>query len=455
VKRALRLLVIGGVAAGTKGASKARRDDPGMEITIITDEADISYAGCGLAYYIGNVVDKRDKLLARSPEEFKVKQNITVLTRHRADRINTYDRVVNVTDLSNGSAISMPYDRLLIATGASAITPQIEGIGLDGVFPLHTVSDADTIKAFLNGHSVRNACIIGGGYIGAEMAENFHALGIHVTVFEKIGHILPQFFDPDMSAIVSEHMESKGITLQTNTAVDRIIGDTDGSVRAVNAGGKEHECELVIVAAGVTPNVSLARDARIAVGNTGAIRVDNRMETSVRGIYSAGDCAESTHLVTGKPCWFPLGSTANKQGRVAGANSAGGSKTFTGVLGTSIVKVFDLAAGRTGLNEREAKEAGFNPLSVTIAAPERPGYYPGGGLVTLKLTADRGSGKLLGAQAVGGSTVDKVIDTIAASLMGKLTIADLTNVDLSYSPPYSTAMGTVIVAAGVLEEKLS
>ena len=455
MKRPLKLVVIGGVAAGTKAASKARRDDPDMEITIVTEEPYISYAGCGLAYYVGNVVDKREKLFARSPEAFKTKQNITVLTRHHADRIDTYDRTVQVTDLVTGSKLTLPYDRAMIATGAHAVIPPIGGVDLAGVFPLHTVTDADNIKSYLAGHAVKKACIIGGGYIGLEMAENFNALGIHATVFEQAETIMPLLFDPDISAICSDHIKSKGVELYTGTAVDKIIGDAAGKVRAVSAGGKEYECEIVIVATGVKPSVKLAQNARITLGPTGAIKVDKRMETSVRGIFAAGDCVEMTHLVSGKPCWFPLGSTANKQGRVAGANIAGGNKTFPGVLGTSIVKIFDLAVSRAGLNEREAKDNGYNPLSVTVKTPTRAGYYPGGEEVTLKLTADKGSQKLLGAQVVGASTVDKIIDTVAAALTGNLSLTDMANVDISYSPPFSTAMGAVIVAAGILEEKLT
>ncbi|HDY87115.1 MAG TPA: hypothetical protein ENH82_03245, partial [bacterium] len=237
-------------------------------------------------------------------------------------------------------------------------------------------------------------------------------------------------------------------------AVEKFSSDSEGYISSVAAGGKEYECQMVILAAGVKPNVKLAKEARIAVGPTGAIKVDRRMETSVKNVFAAGDCAESIHLVSGKPCWYPLGSTANKQGRVAGANITGGKKIFKGVAGTSIVKVFDITAGRTGLSEREAGEAGYDPAAVTVTTPVKAGYYPGKDSVTLKLIADSGSKKLLGAQAVGDTSVDKVIDTAAAALTGNISIPDLTNIDLAYSPPYSTALGTVIVAASVLEEKL-
>jgi len=454
LKRPLLLLVIGGVAAGTKAAAKTRRDDPTMEITIITQEEYISYAGCGLAYYLGGVVDEREKLFARSPEIFREKHNINVLLNHRAERINSYDRTVKVVDLLSGETITMPYDRLLIATGASPIIPLIEGIDSQGIFTLHTIPDADNIINYINNGNVRDACIVGGGYIGVEAAENLVLRGISCTLFEIEKHLMPKFFDSDMSESIREHMKSKGVQVITGNRVDKFTSNSEGYVTSVVSDGKDYECQLVILATGVRPNVQLAKDARITIGSTGGIKVDRRMETSMRNIFAAGDCAESVNLVTGKPCWYPLGTTANKQGRVAGANIAGGKKIFEGVVGTSITKVFDITAGRTGLSEREATEAGFNTVSVTVTTSVSAGYYPGKGSITLKLIADSGRKILLGAQAVGDASVDKVIDTVAAALTGKLSIPALTNIDLAYSPPYSSVLGTVITAAGVLEEKL-
>ncbi|MDP2983312.1 MAG: FAD-dependent oxidoreductase [Candidatus Latescibacter sp.] len=454
MKKPLKLLVIGGVAAGTKAASKARRDDPGMEITILTEEEYISSIGCGLAYYIGGVVEKRESLFARSPDAFREKQQISILLRHRAESINTFDRTVKVADLNTGEISFMPYDRLLISTGASPIIPEMEGVTLKGIHPLHTISDADAIKSLVDSGRVKHACIMGGGFIGIEMAENLLRRGIEVTLFEAADHLMPRQYDPDLSALIREHMESKGVSILTGTGVENCSGDPNGLIRAVSAGGKEYPCGLVIVAVGVKPNTRLAREARIAVGPTGAIKVDPRMETSVRGIFAAGDCSETTHLVSKKPFWLSLGSTANKQGRVAGANIAGGRKQFTGVLGTAIVKVFDKTAGRTGLNEKEAAETDFNPVSVTVTTSTSANYYPGAKSITLKLVADRGAQKLLGAQAFGDDKVDKVIDIIATALTGKISIPELTNLDLAYSPPYSQALGTVLVAAEVLEKKL-
>jgi len=425
-----------------------------MEITIVTEEQFISYAGCGLAYYIGGVVEKRSNLFARSPEAFREKQNIDILLGHRAERIDTYDRIVRVTDLATGDIKQMPYDRLLIATGASPVIPHVDGTDISGVFPLHTIPDAEAIRDYINNRNVKTACILGGGYIGVEMAENLLRRGISVKLFETESTIMPRMFDSDMVQDLVKHMNSNGVDLRLGTAVERFAAGADGAVRAVVSGGMEYPCDLAVVAAGVRPNVQLARDARISIGPTGAIKVDQRMETSARGVYAAGDCAETTHLVTGNPYWLPLGSTANKMGRVAGANIAAGKKVFPGVLGTAIVKVFDLAAGRTGLTEREAGDTRFNPVAVTVTTPTRPGYYPGGGTVALKLVADRGSGKLLGAQAVGDFSVDKVIDTAATALFGKLTVSHLTSLDLAYSPPFAPALGALIVAGQVLEEKL-
>lgn len=454
MKKQLRLLVIGGVAAGTKAASKARRDDPEMEITLITEERHVSYIACGMAYYIGGVVRERESLFARSPEEFRDRQNISILLNHRAESIDTYDRLVKVTELDTGHAEAMRYDRLLIATGSVTVVPPIPGIDTQGIHTFHTVTDADAIKERLDRGGVREACIVGGGFIGIEMAENLRLRGVEVTLFEMADRLMSGLYDPDMAKPIREHMESKGVRVLTGAAVERFMEDGDGAVRAAVADGTEYPCQLGIVATGVKPNVTLARDARIAIGSTGAIKVDACMETSVRGIYAAGDCAETTHLVSGKPFWFSLGSTANKQGRVAGANIAGNRKTFPGVLGTSIVRVFDKTAARTGLNEREAAEAGFNPVAVEVTTPTMMRSFPGSGRITLKLVADRGSHRLLGAQAFGDGKADKVIDIAAAALTGKISVVGMTNLDLAYSPPYSTAVSTVIVAAEMMEKKL-
>ncbi len=452
MKRPLKLIVVGAVAAGTRAASKARRSDPSMEITLITQEQNIAYAGCGLPYYIGGVITDRNRLFARTPEAFREKQGIDVRLGVRAERINTFDQILHVRNLSDGSVEKLPYDRLLIATGAKPVLPPVEGIDLPGIFTLHSVTDADSIMQFIGSRTIRNAAIIGAGYIGCEMAEAFTDRGISVDMFEMAGSVMPRMFDADMAAHLSEHLSSKGVRFHPGTKIDRIEGDS--SVTGVKSGGTNYPADIVLVAAGVAPNTELAREARIVLGESGAIKVDSRMESSVRGIFAAGDCTETTHLVSGKATWLPLGSTANKMGRVAGANIAGANKQFPGITGTSIVKVFDLAAGRTGLNEDEARSHGFNPISTTVKSSTKAGYYPGGEEITVKMTADRKSGRILGVQAVGTSSVDKIIDSAASALAGKLAVDDLTALDLAYSPPFSPSLGPLIVAAQVLDEKL-
>ena len=283
MKRPLRLVVIGGVAAGTKAASKARREDPSMEITIVTREQYISYAGCGLAYFVGDIVDDRRKLFARSPEAFKEKQNITVLLGHNAERIITYDNIVLVRDLSTGAEKKLPYDRLLIATGAHAVVPQIEGAHGEGVFPLHLIPDADSIREYIQSRRVGRACVVGGGYIGVELAESLVRKGIEVTLIEKMPSLLPLMYEPEMSRIVEDHVRGKGITVVTGAAIDAVERTPDGGVSGVRAGGNVYSCELVIFAVGVRPTIDLAENARITLGETGAIKVSDKLETNVRG----------------------------------------------------------------------------------------------------------------------------------------------------------------------------
>lgn len=454
MKRPLCLVVIGGTAAGPKAASSARRINPDMDITIVTEEPFVSYGGCGLAYYIGGIVKERSRLFARSPSEFRDKHSIAVFLGHRATRIDSVGRTVRVDDIASGVSRTMEYDRLLIATGASPVLPPIGGIDAPGVFSLRTVTDAEAIREYIASRRVEDAVIIGGGYLGTEVAENLIGRGIRCTIVEREQHLLPRLFDPDMARLVLEEVVKQGVMVLTGIGIDRIVTGNEGAVSAVVAGGEEHVCQMVVAATGVRPNVSLAREARIALGPTGAIRVDARMETSVRGIFAAGDCVETINLVSGRPGWYPLGSTANRQGRVAGANIAGKDKTFPGVVGTAITKVFDVAAGCTGLGDSEARESGLEPVSAVLTAPTQAGYYPGGGTVTLKLLADAETKRLLGAQAVGTRSVDKIIDTIAATLTGKLTPNDLTNLDLAYAPPYSTPLGAITIAAGMLAKKL-
>jgi NADPH-dependent 2,4-dienoyl-CoA reductase/sulfur reductase-like enzyme len=448
----MRLVVVGGVAAGTKAASRARRLDPGMEITVYQEEPEPSISECGLPYLLSGVVQRRDQLVARTPEKF-AEQGIEVKVRHRVEGIHPNTKTLSVRDTTTGETFEDSYDRLVVATGARAVLPPIPGADLDGIFPIRFLTDTDRIMEYVRGRSPERALIVGGGYIGLEVAENLCRMGMEVALVEGEDRVALAYGN-EVSERVEAELEAHGVGVFTGESVEEFVGN--GRVRAVRFGGTEREAELVILGVGIQPNVELARDAGAEVGPTGALRVDRRMRTAIPDVWAAGDCVETTNLVSGRPAWVPLGDTANQMGRVAGTNAASpaGEDTleFPGVLGTGIFKVFDLNVGKTGLSEREAADAGFDTVSADIEARDRAGYYPGAEKVFLKLIADRASGRLLGAEAAGSST-DKLIDVCATAIWGRLSYPDLIDLDLAYSPPYGPALSPVIQAATILSGK--
>jgi NADPH-dependent 2,4-dienoyl-CoA reductase/sulfur reductase-like enzyme len=445
----MRLVVVGGVAAGTKAASRARRLDPEMEITVYQEEPEPSISECGLPYLLSGVVRRRDQLVARTPEKF-AEGDIEMRVRHRVEGIHPNTKTLSVRDTATGEAFEDDYDRLIVATGARAVLPAIPGADLDGIFPIRFLTDTDRIMAYIEKRSPAKALIVGGGYIGLEVAENLCAMGMEVTLVEGEDRVALAY-GTEVSERVEAELEANGVGVFTGEKVDEFVGE--GRVRSVRFGGTEREAELVILGVGIEPNVELARDAGAEVGPTGALRVDRRMRTAIPEVWAAGDCVETTNLVSGRPAWVPLGDTANQMGRVAGTNAASpaGADTleFPGVLGTGIFKVFDLNVGKTGLSEKEASESGFDFVSADIEARDRAGYYPGAEKVFLKLIADGKTGRLLGAEAAGSST-DKLIDVCATALWGKLSYPDLVDIDLAYSPPYGPALSPVIQAATIL-----
>ncbi len=445
----MRLVVVGGVAAGTKAAAKARRMDPGLEIIIYQAEAETSIGECGLPYLLSGTVESRERLIARTPEDF-ARQEIEVHVRHRVESVDPERKTLTVRNLESGEEFEDHYDRLLLATGAAANLPPIPGAELEGVSVLRFLSDADRILAHIREHSPRRAVIVGAGYIGLEVAENLRELGMEVCIVELGDRVLPGF-DAEISKNVERHLQEKGVRSITGQGVKSIRGSS-GRVRAVQVGEAELPADLVIAGVGVRPEVGLAEGAGVELGETGAIRVDGQLRTNVPDVWAAGDCVETPHLVSGEPVWVPLGDTANQMGRVAGINLAGGSVEFPGVLGTGVFKVFDLGVSKTGLSEAETSEAGFSPVCATVEAKSRAGYYPGWQTVFLKLVADRRSGRLLGAEAVGGSA-DKLADVCATAISGRLTYLDLLDLDLAYAPPFGPTLSPVITAAGVLENK--
>ncbi|MEW6234119.1 MAG: FAD-dependent oxidoreductase [Candidatus Omnitrophota bacterium] len=448
-----RIVIIGGVAAGTKTAAKARRQDPQAEIVLFTDEEYISYAGCGEPYYVSGDIPKREMLLARTPEQFEELMGIRIFTLHRVSRIDPEKKNIEVKDLRNGAARLESFDALVIATGASPIVPPIPGVQLRGVFTLRTVPDAEDIRERIDSGAVKRAVVVGGGFIGLEMAESFVRRGVHVTVIERLPQLAPPY-DAEVASMLLIEARSKGIRVLLNTTLEEILDDEKKNVRAVKAGGEEIPADLVLLSVGARPNTRLAQDAGIELGPTGAIRVNNRLQTNYPFIYAAGDCTETTHIVTGKPVWIPLGSTANRQGRVLAINITGGDAVFPGVLGTGIFRLFDLNAAKTGLSEREAKNEGFDFETVIVPVSDRPHYMPGGKNVTVKLIAERGGGRVLGAQSWGQGDVSKVIDTLAAAISFKATVDDLTQLDLAYAPPFAPPLGNAAVAANVMQNKL-
>ncbi len=454
----MRLVVIGGVAAGTKAASRAKRLVPDLEVTIYGEEPDTSISECGLPYLISGVVERRENLVARTPEKF-AEQGIEALVRHRVEEIHPAAKKMVVRDLRTGESFEDTYDRLIICTGAKAIMPPIDGANLDGVFPVRFLTDTDDIMRHIREYSPKKAVVVGGGYIGLEVAENLTALGMEVSLVEATGQ-LAGAFGPEVGEKVEEHLREKGVRVFTGEPVEAFLsGDSHaGRVRAVRFGGREAEAEIVIVSVGVRPEVSLAKAAGVEIGETGAIRVDKHLKTSLPDIWAAGDCAESTDLVTGEPTWIPLGDTANQMGRVAGTNAVAAEGAdedvleFPGVLGTGVFKVFDLAVAGTGLSEEEAVNAGFEPVTATVKTVSSASYYPGGKKGLLKLVVDGGTGRLLGAEAVG-ETADKLVDICATAIWGKLTYRDLVNLDLAYAPPFGPALSPVIQAAGVISNE--
>lgn len=446
----MRLVVIGGVAAGTKAASRARRVDPEMEITVYQEEPEPSISECGLPYFLGGVVDDRTQLVARTPEEF-AESGIEVRVCHRVERLDADSRKLSVRDLRGDEVFEDSYDRLLVATGARAVRPPIPGADLGGVFELRFLTDADEVRRYIGERSPQKAAVVGGGYIGLEVAENLCRLGMEVALIEGEDRVALAYGD-EVAKRVEEHLVENGVRVLTGARVEEFVGEE--RVRGVRFGKREIEADLVVLGVGVEPCVDLAAEAGAEIGTSGAIVVDRHMKTSLPDVWAAGDCVETTNLVSGEPVWLPLGDTANQMGRVAGTNAATGGETleFPGVLGTGIFKVFDLGVGKTGLSEREAEAVGFEVIEAAVETMDRASYYPGAAKVLLKLVADGRTGRLIGAEAAGFGAA-KLTDICATAIWGRLSYPDLVNLDLAYAPPYGPALSPVIQAATVLAGK--
>ncbi|KYO64130.1 FAD-dependent oxidoreductase [Thermovenabulum gondwanense] len=449
-----KVLIIGGVAAGTKTAAKAVREYPDVEVKVITEEEYVSYAGCGLPYYIGNVIKEKSHLTVMNPEKFK-ERKVEILLKHKAERIIPSEKRVIVKDLATGETKDFFYDKLVIATGAKPIVPPIPGADLKNVFKLRSIDDAVGIREQVEKHGVKKATVVGGGFIGLEVAENLTQQGVKVTLVELLDQILPNF-DREIALLAQSYLEKKGITIFTGEKAVAIEG-TDGKVTALVTDKRKIDTELVLLSIGVLPNTELAKEAGIELGVKGAIKVNEHMETNIPDIFAVGDCAENINLITNSPAWYPMGSTSNKMGRVAALNlfPKGEKDSLKGVLGTTVVKLFEMNAARTGLSERDAKALGYDYITVLVPANDRAHYYPGHKTIVTKLIVDKKTHRVLGGQVIGEGVVDKPIDILATLITLKGTVEDLAKIDLAYAPPFSMALSSTIVAANVAVNKLT
>ncbi|AJQ26967.1 FAD-dependent oxidoreductase [Pelosinus fermentans] len=447
----MKIIIIGGVAAGTSAAAKARRNNENAQITLFDADSDVSYSGCGLPYFIGTEVEDREQLVPRDAAFFKQKYNVDVYTRHQVLEIQPQSKVLTVQNLVTQEIFQERYDKLVVATGAKSVVPAIEGGNKPNVFYLRNVINADRIREQVLTANPKSAVIVGSGFIGLEMAENLTARGIAVSVVEMAGHVMPAL-DPDMAVYVADHLVEKGVQVIVNDSVIRLEGEPSVS-KVILKSGKEIDADFVIMAVGVRPNVDLAQKAGIELGPTGAIKVNRKMQTNLDEIYACGDCAESYSLMTGKPLYRPLGSTANKMGRITGDQITGGDLEFRGILGTGIFKVFDMAVGQTGLTEKEAKKEGYEVVVCHNIKPDKPEYYHGSEMV-IKAVADKNTGKVLGVQIVGKSGVDKRMDVFVTAITFGAKAEDLFHLDLAYAPPFSTTKDPVMYTGMILDNAI-
>jgi NADPH-dependent 2,4-dienoyl-CoA reductase/sulfur reductase-like enzyme len=433
--RKRRLVVVGGVAAGMSAAARARRTNPDLEIVAFEKTGYVSYGSCGLPYLIAGLIENAGSLVARTPEQF-AKNNIEARTHHEVQAVDTDKKVVTVRDLDEGREFTVGYDLLVMATGGSAILPPIPGVELEGVFVLRNIEDGIAVREFIAEQRPRRAVIVGGGYIGVEVAEAFVERGLETAMLNMPPQILDDF-DPDIAQFMQDELERHGVKVSVGDTAKGIEGDVKGRARMVLSEKGRHETDLVLIGAGVRAQSLLAKEAGVATGVKGSIAVDSRMRTNVPDVYAAGDCAETYHLLLKEPSYVPLGTTANKQGRVAGTNAAGGEASFKGVVGTAITKALHVGVGIT-----PAK-------AVTVRHGTRAHYYPTPGPVHIKLVWSPEDGKLLGAQMAGPVLEAKRIDVFAVALHHGLTIEDLGRLDLSYAPPFAPVWDSILVAANV------
>ncbi|MFO7595405.1 MAG: FAD-dependent oxidoreductase [Desulfocurvibacter africanus] len=456
-----KIVIIGAVALGPKVACRARRLDPEADIVMLDRDKYISYGGCGIPYYVGGDVSDLDSLLStsyharRDTTFFEKAKGVRALAETEALEIDRAGRRVRIKDLIGGLESWLDYDTLVLATGSTPFIPPIEGRDLPGVTAMSNLHQAQRIKESVQRGQIESAVIVGGGAIGLETAEALADLwGIQTTVIEMQSHILPQSLGPDMAKLVENSFTAAGVTIMTGERAARIIGDAESGVQALEtASGKRLDCQLVIMAVGARPNTELARKAGLAVGRFGGLLVDRRMRTSDPNIFAGGDCVELPHALSGNMVHMPLGSMANRQGRVIAANVTGGHAEFPPVLGSFCMKAFEVGVARAGLTEVQALEANLAPVSATVAMHDRAHFYPTAKIMYMKLIADRSTRKVLGVEAVGsnGDAVKARVDAVAAAMRFGATLEDVSNLEVAYAPPYAQAMDILNATANVVQ----
>lgn len=448
----MKVLIIGGVAAGTKAAAKLKREDYSMEVTIITKGSDISYAGCGLPYYVGDVIHKKEQLIVNTPESFEKLTGVRVITNTEAVKVRREEKLVEAVHTETGETVTYPYDKLVIATGASPIRPSMEGIDLEGIYFMRTPQDAISLRERLEKKDVKRAVVVGGGFIGLEVAENLASQGIRVSVIDLADHVLPGF-DPEMAEYVENYLADQGIMTFTGTKLEGFVGE--GKLEKVKTSRKAMKADIAVLSIGIRANTDFLEGSGIALMPNRTIKVNAYMQTNDEDIYAAGDCAMVTNRITGQEAWSPMGSSANMEGRLLAENITGKKKAYPGVLGTAVCKLPGLNAGRTGLTVSQAEAAGYDPVSVLTVVDDKAHYYPEAGTFIVKMIADRTSDRFLGLQVLGKGAVDKMTDIAVTALTMKATLQDLENMDLAYAPPFSTAIHPFVHTVNVLRNKLS
>jgi len=443
-----RVIIVGGVAGGASCAARLRRLDEQAKIFMYERGADVSFANCGLPYYLGGVITNRQKLLLATPERFRDWFNVEVRIHHEVLKIDREARTVDVRNTQTGETTTQSYDTLVLAPGAAPIRPSLPGVDLPGVFTIRNLTDIDQVQNWIAQREAERAVVIGGGYIGLEMTENLIHRGLDVTLFEMLDQVMPPM-DPEMVVAAHEVLRARGVDLQLSNSVTAISEGPEETLKVIDRASQSHFADLVIMAVGVRPDVGLARDAGLQIGHTGGIRVDDQMRTSDPAIFAVGDAVEVRDFVTAQPALIPLAGPANRQGRIAADVIAGRSSSFRGTQGTAVLGLFDLTLAMTGATEKTLKRLGTPYEVIHIHGNDHAGYYPGAHMMAIKLLFSPDDGRVLGAQVTGRAGVDKRIDVIAMAIQKGATVFDLEETELCYAPQYGSAKDPVNMAGFV------